>query len=218
MGTDRLRLVEPISRSAKMLRVWSDEDSGVSAWELIFETGRLWLTISPDISRGFSGEGQALDSLAGTAWEGALQKVRAQLRWQAEINTEGISAAAGIGNDETVSALTVLGSRGLVGFDPERQRYFHRELPFDLGRVEALNPRLKGARKLVAEGGVRWRTRAAGSAEAMVRGTKVEHLVKLRDEGDRCTCRWFSRHQGERGPCKHILAARMSIESHNAES
>lgn len=218
MGTDRLRLVEPISRHAKTLRVWSDDDSGVSAWELIFETGRLWLTISPDISRGFSGEGQALDSLAGTAWEGALQKVRAQLRWQAEINTEGISTTAGIGNDETISALAVLGSRGLVGFDPERQRYFHRELPFDLGRVEALNPRLKGARKLLAEGGVRWRSQAADSAEAMVQGTKVEHLVRLRDEGDRCTCRWFSRHQGGRGPCKHILAARMSIERKNDES
>jgi predicted nucleic acid-binding Zn finger protein len=36
--------------------------------------------------------------------------------------------------------------------------------------------------------------------------------VRLRAEGDRCTCPWFSKHQGQRGPCKHVLAARIFVE------
>ncbi len=29
---------------------------------------------------------------------------------------------------------------------------------------------------------------------------------------NKCTCRWHSRYQGQRGPCKHILAVRMKVE------
>lgn len=34
---------------------------------------------------------------------------------------------------------------------------------------------------------------------------------QVRFEGDRvtCTCPWWFDHRGERGPCKHALAARM---------
>ena len=46
----------------------------------------------------------------------------------------------------------------------------------------------------------------------MVRGSGVEHRVRLAAGGDRCTCRWFSRYQGQRGVCKHILAARIALE------
>lgn len=31
----------------------------------------------------------------------------------------------------------------------------------------------------------------------------------LRLGHDRCTCPWFAKHQGSRGPCKHVLAARL---------
>lgn len=48
--------------------------------------------------------------------------------------------------------------------------------------------------------------------EVMVRGTDVEHRVVLTAEGDRCTCPWYSKHRNERGPCKHILAARLVVE------
>ena len=51
-------------------------------------------------------------------------------------------------------ALAKLGAAGIVGYDLEAAAYFHRELPFDLTRLDALHPRLKEARKLLAEGGV----------------------------------------------------------------
>ena len=28
---------------------------------------------------------------------------------------------------------------------------------------------------------------------------------------DTCTCPWWGRHQGTRGPCRHVLAARMVL-------
>jgi hypothetical protein len=36
--------------------------------------------------------------------------------------------------------------------------------------------------------------------------------VRLSPSGVRCTCPWFSKHQGQRGPCKHVLAAQMFVD------
>jgi SWIM zinc finger len=105
--------------------------------------------------------------------------------------------------------LSILGARGLVGFDVGESAYFHRELPFDMELVEALQPRLRDARKLVEEAGVRLVSYTGESVEAYVRGTDVEHRVRLKGEEWRCTCPWFSRNQGARGPCKHILATQI---------
>ena len=51
------------------------------------------------------------------------------------------------------------------------------------------------------------RVRVEGHSDS--RGTEVRHHVRLLPEGDRCSCPWFSKHQGQRGPCKHILAAQL---------
>jgi uncharacterized Zn finger protein len=48
--------------------------------------------------------------------------------------------------------------------------------------------------------------------DAKVPGSDFDHFVRLRFEGNKCTCRWHSRYQGQRGPCKHILAVRMKVE------
>ena len=42
---------------------------------------------------------------------------------------------------------------------------------------------------------------------ATVASGDVEYVVRFDDDGARCTCAWFARHRGERGPCKHVLAA-----------
>ena len=39
--------------------------------------------------------------------------------------------------------------------------------------------------------------------------SQTVHQVRLPADHDRCSCPWFSKLQGERGPCKHILAARL---------
>jgi hypothetical protein len=215
-GTDRIRILEPMLMYAKELRVWADDSAAVSAWEVLFPTGRFSILISPELSRGFSGEGQMLERLADNDSSAALPQVKAALRWQARIDAAEVSARSGLSAEQVASALAVLGSRGLVGFDLARNAYFHRELPFDMDKVEALHPRLLDARKLAAAKLVRIvNQNGAGDnlrAEAYVQGTGVEHRVRLQPEGDKCTCPWYGKHQGDRGPCKHVLAARIVVE------
>ena len=209
-GTHRVRVLEPLMNSARALRIWSDDDSGTSGWEVVFATGRFFLMISPEVYRGFSGEGQVLDKLAGRKWQEALPYVEGQLGGQSEIDAAEVAGRIGLDTAEVEAALAVLGSRGLAGYDAPAGHYFHRELPFDLEQVERLQPRLKGARKLLDQKRVAVIERTAeDQIDVEVGGTGVKHHVRLRAEGDRCSCPWFSKHQGQRGPCKHILAARM---------
>ena len=145
--------------------------------------------------------------------------MKAALRWQRRALDTPRTWSRQIRSDAGAqeSLLAVLGSRGLVGYDLARGAYFHRELPFDMERVESLHPRLVDARKLVEEKLVRFvQQSGAGDdarAEAYVQGTDVEHRVRLQPEGDTCTCPWYGKHQGDRGPCKHILAARLFLNS-----
>ena len=209
-GTNRIRVLEPLLRSTRSLRIWADDAVGTSAWEVMFPTGRFFLMISPDLYRGFSGEGQVLQKLAAGRWKAALSAVRSQLAWQDQIDGEAIARRTGLEMEEVDAALAALGSRGLAGFDVSSGGYFHRELPFELDQIETLQPRLRGARRLLDEQRVRLIEQLSnGAADVAVGGTDVTHHVRLRPDGDRCTCPWFSKHQGQRGPCKHILAARM---------
>ena len=101
---------------------------------------------------------------------------------------------------------------GMLGFDLAENHYFYRRLPFRMDRIMKLNPRLKNARALLETDddvqliGIG----AAGQTEVRVRGTDVWHTVIVGgSEPARCTCQWFTGNQGQRGPCKHILAAQM---------
>jgi hypothetical protein len=216
-GTNRIRVLEPLMRSARSLRIWSDDTAGTSAWEVLFSTGRFFLMVSPDLYRGFSGEGQILQKLATGPWKAALQAVHSRLSWQDLINSHHIARQTGLSLEEVEAALGVLSTRGMVGFDVNSGQYFHRVLPFDLGQIETLQPRLQGARNLLKEKRVELlEQHPDGCADMAVGGTNVTHHVRLRPDGDRCTCHWFNKHQGQRGPCKHILAARMLIDDDQA--
>lgn len=218
-GTRRVRVLEPLLATAGNVRIWVDDDARTSAWEVQFPTCRLFLMLSPELYRGFSGEGQILESLAGSSWQEALPYVQAQLAGQSQIDSGALADKLGLNVAEVDAALAVLGSRGLAGFDVSTGRYFHRVLPFDLGDVAALQPRLKGSQKLVAEDQVKILNELGGGAfDVSVAGTNVTHHVRLRPDGDRCTCPWYSKHQGRRGPCKHVLAARILIKQRETEN
>lgn len=216
-GPHRVRMLEPIMRSATKLVIWAD-DSGTSGWQVHTDAGRFLLLLSPEVYRGFSGEGQALQQLATGEWEDALPAVQAQLSWQPRLDGSTLASKADCSVEQARSALAVLGSRGVVGYDIESESYFHRQLPFDLDSVEMLQPRLRSARKLVADGRVEIVSNQGDDIEAKVGGTGVTHLVRLSAEADRCTCPWFSKHQGDRGPCKHVLAARLVVDGDDEES
>jgi len=206
-GLSRLRTLEEPARHARSLVAYATPDEQISGWELILDEARFHLVLSPDSARGFSGEGQVLSALADDRWKELLPRVRAQLRWEQKLDARDLGQR--LSTDEALirQALAALGSRGLVGFDLEQRAYFHRELPFDLDLIDDLQPRLKEAREIVSTGGVR----TIGPEEAYVRGSDVEHRVRRKDGSFVCTCPWFSRNQGKRGPCKHILAAEIAL-------
>jgi hypothetical protein len=103
-------------------------------------------------------------------------------------------------------ALGHLGAAGQVGYDLADGSYFHRELPYDPAASEAMHPRLASARALVRDGAV-----TATAHGATVTSSGVTYQVSCGADGNsRCTCAWWGRHRGSRGPCKHVLAAALA--------
>lgn len=225
-GLERLRALESLASHARSLRIFGDEASGTSGWGLDLGAARFHLVLSPDVWRGFSGEGQVLSTLADQSWESALPKVQRALAWQAVIDEEGLSRQTKLVLPHIRAALAALAARGLVGYDLTTGKYFHRELPFDLSLVDQLQPRLLAAKKLLAAGGVKplpasrraSDDKLADAQEYLVAGSGVEHRVRLAESTSRCSCPWYSKYQGRRGPCKHVLAAQMFADKDSLTS
>jgi hypothetical protein len=211
-GIGRLQALKQVARHAKALRIYGAEGTSASGWELEFGDSRLQLILSPDASRGFSGEGQVLEILARKDADAALAKVRAALSWQAALTPEALAAQLGGDADAAAGALAALGSHGLVGYDLAEGAWFHRVLPFDMDAVEKLHPRLVNARKIVEAGALKILNAEPGKAEAQVEGTDTTHRVRETDGGFTCTCPWYADKVGEAGPCKHILAVQIALD------
>ncbi|MFC4062845.1 SWIM zinc finger family protein [Planomonospora corallina] len=206
-GAGRLATLHPLLRFARKLRVYGPAVTGEtasSAWELELPGMRYTLVLSPQTWRGFSGEGAVLDDLAGQDAEADADVVGMLLNFEPTVEIGLLSGRSGLTPARVRAALTRLGTAGKVGYDLAEAGHFHRELPYDREHVETLNPRLASARKLVAAGAVR----LAGPGAALVTTAGGERRVRL-EEGS-CTCEWWYDHRGSRGPCKHVLAARIA--------
>jgi len=214
-ATERLRVLEELVLLATQLRIHTDDASGASAWVLDIGTQRFTFVLSPERWRGFSGEGQLLEALSQADATALLARVQGALSWQDALVPTELASALDAEPEAVERSLTVLAAHGLVGFDLERGAFFHRVLPFDLSLVESLHPRLKDARKLVDKGGVELQDQG-GVIVATVRGPDVTHRVRLARDGVSCTCPWYAKHQGDRGPCKHVLAAQIVTEGGDA--
>jgi hypothetical protein len=215
-GVGRLRPLERMLRHVQGLAVFAGPD-GTTGWQTELDGARLTLLLSPEAWRGFSGEGRLLHDLA--AVDGSLlARVRADLHWQPRIDLVDMAGRTGATVGELQTALASLAEAGVLGYDLADGAYFHRELPFDLGGVERRQPRLAAARRIVADAGVRVEEEADDRIVAWVSGgAGVEHRVVLADAGWRCSCPWYGRHRGERGPCKHVLAVQiMAVGSGDA--
>lgn len=210
----RLKAMEDLLRHVDTVRIYGGSD-GVAAFELLSKEASFFLVLSPTADRGFSGEGQALSHLASKDEGEGIAKVRSQLQWQAKLEPELIGKNLNMDQTNVIANLSILGTRGLVGYDLSEGKYFHRELPFDLELTEELQPRLIKARKLVDEKAVRIVSKNGSDVEAYVQGDGAEHRVKLTEDDGRCTCPWYAKHPGERGPCSHILAVDILASGEN---
>jgi len=217
-GIGRLKLLKPMARHVKGMRIYGADGTAASGWDLDFGDSRLQLILSPDASRGFSGEGQVLSTLARRDSANALAQVRAALSWHAVLTPEDLMAHLDGDADAAAGALAGLGSRGLVGYDLAQGAWFHRVLPFDMDAVERLHPRLVNARKIVEANAFRILSAEPGQAEALVEGTGTTHRIRQSGDDFTCTCDWFVKHEGEAGPCKHVLAVQIALEAREVEA
>jgi hypothetical protein len=209
-GPERLAELRPLLRYTRRLRVYAPADPASapalpapSAWELTLGQARFTLTLSPEKYRGFTGEGALLGALAtGTATEDA-DLIGSLLGWDPVISPAGLRSSSGLSTERVGAALATLASSGRVGYDLAAGAYFHRELPLGAD-VAKVHPRLADARALAETGQV---TLTDGGA--MSGDHRVTFGTGTGMSGDTCTCPWWGKHQGTRGPCKHVLAARI---------
>lgn len=175
-----------------------------SAWELDLGTARFTLTLSPGHYRGFSGEGALLGSLADDSVTVDAEVMSDLLAWSPRTDIGRLCAESGLSHERTVLALTRLAASGRVGYDLAEQSFFRRELPFGPA-LSKVHPRLAGAHAVIESRAV-----TPHDGGASVRGGDAEHRVTFATPHDVCTCPWWGRYRGTRGPCQHVLAARMA--------
>lgn len=212
-ATERLRILQPLLRFASGLRGHAaphDTDAAAGVWELVMPDGRLVLALSPDSSRGFSGEGAVLTDLADAQAATDADLVSALLAFEPRIDLHRLAEDTGLTVARVARAVTHLGAAGRVGFDVGEAAYFHRELPFDRALLDAMHPRLRDARALLEAGAV-----LLAADHAVVTSGTTDYVVRPAGDasGDRCTCPWFARHRDGRGPCKHALAVALARQA-----
>jgi hypothetical protein len=210
-GLERLRVVEPVLRHASTVCAYgpgSGTAEAPSAWQLDLPGARLTITLSPNVSRGFSGEGGVLNDLADDSASADADLIAALLAYEPTLDLSRLASDAGLAETNVQRAVTHLAAVGRVGFDLADQAYFHRELPYDPTTLQAQHPRLRDARALVDGGHV-----TIEDSSTRVHSGDTTYVVRHTPHGDRCTCTWYATHGASRGPCKHILAARLARQS-----
>ncbi|AZB08671.1 SWIM zinc finger family protein [Chryseobacterium sp. G0162] len=213
-GLHRLRLLEPLLPYIDCMQVFSHPNMQSTTWQLNMGNIRFSFSLSRESWRGFSGEGAVLNSLAAEVsdeWIDALDKYAYANQ---SFNATVLALEQNLSLSTTENLTGRLAAMGLLGYDLDENEFFYRRLPFKLNRILGLNPRMKNAEKLIEDGKVEILNNTKERTEARVEGTGVHHTVILEEDKERCTCEWFSKYQGERGPCKHVLAVKKLVNSH----
>jgi hypothetical protein len=208
---DRLRVLERLAPSIRSISVHAVAD-GASAWVAELAEARFVLAISPAAWRGFSGEGRVLDGMSHAPDRRVRAGVAAALAWRAVLRADDVARDLRTDVGAVREALAELASDGLVGYDLAELAYFARRLPFSGGDADRRQPRLRRARALLDAGAVRLEPSASGGEEpivAWVAGRSAEYRVRIGPDDRACTCPWWGRHPGDRGPCAHILATEL---------
>ena len=212
-GINRLKLIEPLLAYADELKIFPHPQMQSTTWQLYFGNIRFSFSLSRDSWRGFSGEGAALESLIDEVPDKWIDAVDKYSYVNQAFNPTILAVNEGLDLKIIDNITGRLSAMGLLGYDLDENHFFYRRLPFKLSRILSLNPRMKDAEKLLAENKVQIISNTGNRVEAKVEGSGVCHSVILEEEKERCTCTWFSRHQGERGPCKHILATKKKVSN-----
>jgi hypothetical protein len=205
-GSSRLRVLQPLARFAEGLYAYAEPDARSPTpvcWVLSIPGGRVAVTLSPEVPRGFSGEGGLLFDLVDDGAQHDAAVLGRALADHTRFSAAAAAAHAGVEPARVRAALTWLALHGHLGFDPTDATNFWRYLPYPEDLLRAEPARLREARSLADAGAAAlgpdgaWRVASAGAA----------YRSTLGRDAFSCTCPWGSRHGRSRGPCKHVLAA-----------
>ena len=209
-GLHRLSAAKRLLTHVTGMTVHGGAEPGPAAVELALPGARLVLGLTDEAWRGHSGEGSLLAALAGASVAEDADLVAALLAFEPVVDVPRLAREAALDDARVRAALAVLAADGRIGWDLHDAAWFHRELPHDPARVEKDNPRLVGARRLVADGAV-VRVADGWAVRSRTPGSPDHHVA--RDGGvARCTCPWFLAHGTGRGPCAHVLAVQILTE------
>lgn len=199
-GSRRLDAARRVVRFATHLTV-STSAKGTTAWTFDLPGGVLTLLLSSGPYRGFSGEGSLLELLTHPQAEAVGRTLLSFLAWEPLVDPNLLASVAGLEPSQVEVGLAWLSASGRLGYDLKASQWFHRELPVDADRILRDNPRLRSAARItgVQPDGDAWR----------VPGDHDDYRVTKDHDRWVCDCPWEHKHQGTRGPCKHILAVVM---------
>lgn len=210
-GVQRLRLLEGILSIVDKIFVYESSDKQTCSIVCEFGKMQLLMAFSPDSYRGFSGEGNVLETMTENLPMEWVYGLNSLLKSNEMFDPTMLSIENDIDFGTMDNLTSNLSSMGLLGYDLSEKAHFYRRLPFKTERILSLNPRLKNAKKLIDNEEVKITERRADYIEAKVKGSGVVHKVIIDSNSQKCTCDWFTAYQGKRGICKHILAVKMTI-------
>ncbi|MFC0780046.1 SWIM zinc finger family protein [Flavobacterium sp. HJSW_4] len=210
-GVQRLRLLEGILSIVDKIFVYESSDKQTCSIVCEFGKMQLLMAFSPDSYRGFSGEGNVLETMTENLPMEWVYGLNSLLKSNEMFDPTMLSIENDIDFGTMDNLTSNLSSMGLLGYDLSEKAHFYRRLPFKTERILSLNPRLKNAKKLIDNEEVEITERRANYIEAKVKGSGVVHKVIIDNNSQKCTCDWFTAYQGKRGICKHILAVKMTI-------
>lgn len=210
-GVQRLRLLEGILSIVDKIFVYESSDKQTCSIVCEFGKMQLLMAFSPDSYRGFSGEGNVLETMTENLPMEWVYGLNSLLKSNEMFDPTMLSIENDIDFGTMDNLTSNLSSMGLLGYDLSEKAHFYRRLPFKTERILSLNPRLKNAKKLVDNEEIEILERRADYVEAKVKGSGVVHKVIIEPNAQKCTCDWFTSYQGKRGICKHILAVKMTI-------
>ncbi|OXE97404.1 SWIM zinc finger protein [Flavobacterium araucananum] len=210
-GVQRLRLLEGILAIVEKIYIYESADQQTCAIVAEFGKMQLLMAFSPDSYRGFSGEGNVLETMTENLPIEWVYGLNSLLKSNETFDPTMLSIENDIDFGTMDNLTSNLSSMGLLGYDLSEKAHFYRRLPFKTERILSLNPRLKNAKKLIDNEDIEIVERKANYIEAKVKGSGVLHKVIIDNNLQRCTCDWFTAYQGKRGICKHILAVKMTV-------
>ena len=210
-GVNRLRLLEGILAIVDKIFIYESSDKQTCSVVAEFGKMQLLMAFSPDSYRGFSGEGNVLETMTENLPIEWVYGLNSLLKSNETFDPTMLSIENDIDFGTMDNLTSNLSSMGLLGYDVTEKSHFYRRLPFKTERILSLNPRLKNAKKLLANEDIEIIERRADYIEAKVNGSGVVHKVIIDHASQRCTCDWFTAYQGKRGICKHILGVKMMV-------